>query len=78
MELKQLLNEGVVEVVFTKLDGTERTLQGTRNPTFIPTVHAPKGTGKKLSEDTLSMYVPEIGGWRSFTVANVVSFKKVV
>lgn len=78
MELKQLLSEGMVEVVFTKLDGTERTLQATRNTTLIPAEQAPKGSGKKLSENTMSVYVPEIGGWRSFTVANVVSFKKVV
>jgi hypothetical protein len=64
---KQYLDNGaVVRLVFTKKDGTERVLVGTRNITMIPSDHHPKGSEQSRKSDTLPVYDLEAQGWRSF------------
>ena len=64
---KQHLDGGaVVRLVFTKKDGTERVLVGTRNPLLIPSDDHPKGTEHSRTSDTLPVYDLEAKGWRSF------------
>ena len=73
-ELKQKLQEGVVTVEFTKVNGELRTMPCTLNEVFIPQEQAPKGTGKRHSEDTLSVWCTDKSAWRSFRVDSVISF----
>lgn len=55
-----------VVVVFTKSDGTERTMRCTIDGERIPADKAPKGTAKNLSEDTQRVFDLDKGEWRSF------------
>lgn len=64
---KQYLDDGaVVRLVFTKKNGTERVLFGTRNIRHIPPEDHPKGSEQSRKSDTLPVYDLEAKGWRSF------------
>jgi hypothetical protein len=73
-ELKKKLREGVVEVTFTKKDGTERVMKCTLKESLIPEKHRPKGDNPRESSGTvIPCYDVEKEGWRSFTFADVKS-----
>jgi hypothetical protein len=62
----------LVKVVFTKADGTERTLIGTIKN--IPEEHMPKGTGdSSLNMDVYRCFDVELESWRSFRLDSIVS-----
>ena len=64
---KQYLGTGaLVRLVFTKKDGTERVLIGTRNLDRIPAELHPKGSETEKKSDAFPVYDVEAGGWRSF------------
>jgi hypothetical protein len=64
---KQYLGTGaLVRLVFTKKDGTERVLIGTRNLDRIPTELHPKGSETEKKSDAFPVYDVDAGGWRSF------------
>ena len=74
-DLRHYLHKGVVKVIFTKKDGTERTMLATLNEELIPEDKKPKGTGKKKDNgETVAVYDVEADGWRSF---NIDSIKEV-
>jgi hypothetical protein len=61
--LISLLEEQPVEIVFTKKDGTERTMKCTLQEKYLPET---VGTGKAKNEDALAVFDLEKEGWRSF------------
>lgn len=71
--LDALRNE-VCEVVFTKKNGEERVLKATLVDAKIPAEYAPKGTGPAYTDAVIRAFDVEKEAWRSFTVANVISF----
>lgn len=76
-EIKNLLKSNVCEVVFTKADGTERTMKATLQAKYIPIVEnnpdKPKRT-KKAVDGLVTVYDVEKEDWRSFKVENIISF----
>lgn len=71
-DLRLYLHKGVVKVVFTKKDGTDRTMLATLNEELIPEDKKPKGTGKKVDNgNTFAVYDVEADGWRSFNYDTV-------
>jgi hypothetical protein len=66
--IKGLLKDGVVEVTFTKSDGTERVMKCTLKDEVISEHWIPKNTEpqRKFSEDALPVFDVEAKGWRSF------------
>lgn len=78
-ELKSYLISGVVEVAFTKVDGTERVMKCTTNPGYIPKELIPKDSSKTVTEEVLTeevqrVYDIEKNGWRSFRFDSVKNF----
>ena len=73
LNLKELLKNNVVQVVFTKLNGEKRTMSCTLIDSYLP----PNGS-KELHEsyrDTaLAVWDLEAGGWRSFRYDSIISF----
>lgn len=69
-ELVKLLNEEVVNVTFTKLDGDERTMTCTLRENYLP--EAKKGDPlsqtkiRNLEEKTVVVWDVNANGWRSF------------
>jgi len=75
-ELKKKLREGIVEVTFTKKDGTQRVMKCTLKESLIPEKHKPKGDNPREGGNTTNVipcYDVEKQGWRSFTIADVKS-----
>ena len=85
-EMKELLKSNICEVVFTKVDGTERTMRATLKPdviTFMEDTLAmkkeddtPKRT-RKANDNVISCYDIEKSDWRSFRIDSVKSFTVV-
>jgi len=74
---EQYLSAGeTVTVVFTKKDGTERTMHCTRNMNAIPQDKHPKGAGRQKSQWTMVVFDIEKGEWRSFDEGSVLSVQR--
>ena len=58
-----LLEERPIEIVFTKKDGTERTMKCTLMEKFLPET---VGSDRPRNDDALAVYDLEKEGWRSF------------
>lgn len=72
------LRESVVNVTFTKKDGSERKMTCTLNQAFIPEDSLPKGTVEVTeAEDEpeyVRVYATDVQGWRSFRFDSVLNF----
>lgn len=66
--LRGLLKERVVEITFTKKDGSERVMKCTLSENLIPQAENSSDTAKnrKTSDEALPVYDLEAEGWRSF------------
>lgn len=64
--LRNLLSEGVVGVIFTKKDGTEREMNCTLDFKMIPEDAMPKNSNRASPKDSLAVFDVEKGEWRSF------------
>jgi hypothetical protein len=81
LEIVKELSQGIHNVTFTKVDGTERTMPCTLDPTLLPTVELieseDKRVPRKLNMDTLRVFVTDIKEWRSFRIENLKSIRGV-
>ena len=73
--LTNLLKEYVIEVTFTKKDGTERVMNCTLHEDYLPET---TGSGKAANPDVLSVFDTEVEDWRSFRWDSVKSIKVIV
>lgn len=73
-EIKQILREREATVVFTKKDGSQRTMRCTLNEAKIPVEHRPKGESvRKENDNVLAVFDTEKAGWRSFNMDSIIS-----
>ena len=78
-ELTALLEDAVVEVEFTKVNGDLRKMKCTKNFDSIPSEKHPIGKSVKVyNEEIIRVYDIEADGWRSFRADSITSFKVVV
>lgn len=68
--LVSLLKDNIMEITFTKVDGTERTMKCTLKPTLLPESTKTNGA-HKTPDYCLAVWDVEKNGWRSFRVHNV-------
>jgi hypothetical protein len=73
-EMKAAIAKNVCTVVFTKLNGEERTLHCTSNTEFMPEDHRPRASVNGR-EDVIAAYDVVNKGWRSFRIDSVKEFK---
>lgn len=71
--LREVLQNDVVEVNFTKNDGSERKMLCTLSPDRIPEEKMPKNSGKAKNDDVISVFDVEKSDWRSFRVDSIRS-----
>lgn len=69
-KLLESLSEGRVTVLFTKKNGTDRTMICTRNIDMIDEEYHPKGTMIE-SDNNIRAFDLEKNGWRSFNFDTV-------
>lgn len=74
-EMLKELHEGVCEVVFEKVDGTERIMKCTLEESSIPgDAGKAKDPTANFNEGVIRVYDVEKDGWRSFKVPSVKFF----
>jgi hypothetical protein len=61
-----LLLSEIVELTFTKKDGSERIMKCTLAEQKIPAENAPKGVDRAKSDEAVAVFDLENNGWRSF------------
>lgn len=64
--LINLLRSEIVELTFTKKDGTERIMKCTLSEQKIPEENLPKSTERAKSDEAVAVFDLENNGWRSF------------
>jgi hypothetical protein len=72
-KLLDQLRKSEANIVFTKKDGSERTMRCTLNPATIPLEKHPKGKTEQ-NPNVVAVYDLENEGWRSFIKENLISF----
>lgn len=71
--LKKQLHEGVVSVVFTKKDGTERTMKATLSNDYVPLMDTTAVKQKHTpNPDVLAVWDLDAEGWRSFRFDSIL------
>ncbi len=76
-QLKNLLRENVLSVVFVKKDGSERVMECTLKPDLLPVQDENTESKDKVrteNPDVIQVYDLENTGWRSFRVDSVLAF----
>ncbi len=71
--LKSVLETDVVEVTFTKKDGSERIMKCTLKEDVLPEVQNKEA--KEKSQEALAVWDVESEGWRSFRWDSIKSVK---
>lgn len=65
------LRKGIVDIKFTKKDGSLRDMRCTLNEKFLPQIEKTEDT-KKENANVLAVWDIDNSGWRSFTINNIV------
>jgi WYL_2, Sm-like SH3 beta-barrel fold len=71
-KVKDALRDGIVEISFTKTDGTLRTMRCTLSEGKIPSEHAPKGT-RAPSGEAQPVFDLDAQHWKSFRWDSLIS-----
>ena len=69
-QLENMLSRGIVQISFTKKDGSDRVMNCTTNLNFIPKNKHPKSQNTR-SDDVIAVYDVESNDWRSFDIKSV-------
>lgn len=64
--IKNILRSSVIDVVFTKADGSERTMKCTLSEEFIPARDDSTTSTRKSNPDVCPVWDMENQAWRSF------------
>jgi WYL_2, Sm-like SH3 beta-barrel fold len=68
----------LVEVTFTKVDGTTRVMPCTLHSDLIPKVEVTEGKKTKApNPNTMSVFCTDKAEWRSFRIDNVIEAKEL-
>ena len=69
------LRECVIEVTFTKVDGSNRVMRCTLDPKHLPKTYNEEAETEKQfhreNKDVISAWDVQKGGWRSFRIDSV-------
>ena len=70
--LAGMLEQSVVEITFTKKDGTERVMNCTLLEDYLPET---TGAGRSSGSDALAVFDVDADGWRSFRWDSIKAVK---
>ena len=79
-EIVLLLQAGVCQVTFTKVNGELRTMPCTLKSELLPiidTQNIQEGKTRKTNIDNLSVWCTDKNEWRSFKIANVTRVEQI-
>jgi len=67
----ETLANGVRTITFTKVDGTERIMEATLEPTMLREIYGDEAVAQQRNDDTLTVYDTEKKDWRSVRVSSI-------
>jgi hypothetical protein len=70
--ITNMLQRGVCDVRFTKVNGETRNMPCTLQEHVVPAFTGEKKIKKKQKDDNLSVWCTDRNEWRSFKLANVI------
>lgn len=75
VDLLNALRGSIMDVEFTKKDGTTRKMKATLNESWIPVDKRPKGTGKELPAESpiIRAFDTELSEFRSINTETITS-----
>lgn len=73
--LNKYLREGVVKVTFVKADGSERVMNCTLHPDYLPLVGEPRVKAATVNPNAIRVMDVDISEWRSFRYDSVKEIK---
>ena len=71
--LVTLLQNNLVEVTFTKVNGESRTMPCTLAADKLPPIKVTEGKERKRNNESISVWCTDKNEWRSFRVDNVTN-----
>lgn len=75
--LVNTLKNDILNVVFTKSDGTERTMKCTLKEDFLPAIQSASVKSKvRNNPDVLAVWDIDNNGWRSFRMDSILEVYK--
>ena len=74
--IKNMLNTGIINVKFTKNDGSERLMKCTLIKEIVKEYEKKTERTRTISEDILSVWDVEKDGWRSFRYDSIIEIYK--
>lgn len=72
--VKNVLQKGVAQITFIKVDGTERLMKCTLSEKVIPKATEEKTSTKTPNPNIISVWDVEKEGWRSFRWDSIKAF----
>lgn len=69
--IKEILSKKTATVIFTKKDGSERTMNCTLVESHIPEDKKPKNVLTDNNKDVIRVFDTDLSEWRSFRVDSV-------
>ena len=77
-ELRNLLRENVLKILFLKKDGTEREMYCTLMPETIKNTFSEKNKNEAVAQTrTIAVFDTEKQGWRSMIIENIISYSVI-
>lgn len=76
-ELAEILRSEILEVFFTKKDGSARTMLCTLKESYLPSLMEEAETSTKDNPNVLAVWDIDNSGWRSFRVGSIVEVRVV-
>lgn len=77
-EIVSMLQAGICEITFTKVNGETRKMPCTLKGELLPTVSVKElreEKTRKVNTDNLSVWCTDKNAWRSFKLENFISIK---
>lgn len=74
-ELKSALRNNKIEIKFTKIDGTKRTMIATLDSTKFTYIGSGKKSLKPKNDEIISVWDLEKNDWRSIKKNSIISWK---
>ena len=76
-DIRDLASKNVVEVTFTKVDGTVRVMRCSLQEKYLPPLMNDSETTSKDNPNVLAVFDIVSAGWRSFRIDNVSNVEVV-
>jgi hypothetical protein len=76
-ELYEMLRSDIVEITFTKIDGSSRVMKCSLQDKYLPVMMEDTETATKDNPNVLAVWDIDNNGWRSFRINSITEVRIV-